>query len=600
MKTSRSCAAAAAPFALVLTALVAAASAHADGAATAARLNRIYQDQWERQLREDPLGATSIGDPRYNDRWPDLSLAAIDREAAEDRAALAELKAIDVGDLSAADRMNYDIIRLQFENSVAVQRFRPWLYAIDHQGALNGTPNPQTQSEQAEVAPFATVRDYENWIARLRGFGTYTDQVIALLAEGLREGRTEACAVTVRIAPQIAAQLVATPADSPFYKPFAAFPAAIGDADRRRLAASASEAIANQVLPAMGRLQKFFTSRYAPACRKEPGLSATPDGAAYYANRVAYFTTMDLTPAAIHQLGLAEVARIRGEMDKVMAEVGFRGSFQEFSHFLRTDPRFFYTDPEDLLHGYMVIAKGIDPNLVRLFGRLPRIPYGVRPIPATSAPSTPTAYYQQGAPDGSRAGYFYVNLYRPDSRPKWEMETLTAHESVPGHHLQIALQYENGADLPMLRRVADFTAYVEGWGLYSESLGYDLGLYKDPYSHYGQLTYDMWRAVRLVVDTGIHAMGWSRQQAIDYFAANAPKAQLDIENEIDRYISRGGQALAYKLGQRKILELRALAQEKLGERFDIREFHDQVLSTGPVPLWMLQRNVEQWIAAKAH
>jgi prolyl oligopeptidase len=287
-------------------------------------------------------------------------------------------------------------------------------------------------------------------------------------------------------------------------------------------------------------------------------------------------------------------------MDKVTAEVGFRGSFQEFSHFLRTDPRFFYTDPEDLLHGYMVIAKGIDPNLVRLFGRLPRIPYGVRPIPATSAPSTPTAYYQQGAPDGSRAGYFYVNLYRPDSRPKWEMETLTAHESVPGHHLQIALQYENGADLPMLRRVADFTAYVEGWGLYSESLGYDLGLYKDPYSHYGQLTYDMWRAVRLVVDTGIHAMGWSRQQAIDYFAANAPKAQLDIENEIDRYISRGGQALAYKLGQRKILELRALAQEKLGERFDIREFHDQVLSTGPVPLWMLQRNVEQWIAAKAH
>jgi uncharacterized protein (DUF885 family) len=600
MKTSRSCAAAAAPVALVLTALVAAASAHADGAATAARLNRIYQDQWERQLREDPLGATSIGDPRYNDRWPDLSLAAIDRQAAEDRAALAELKAIDVGDLSAADRMNYDIIRLQFENSVAVQRFRPWLYAIDHQGALNGTPNPQTQSEQAEVAPFATVRDYENWIARLRGFGTYTDQVIALLAEGLREGRTEACAVTVRIAPQIAAQLVATPADSPFYKPFAAFPAAIGDADRRRLAASASEAIANQVLPAMGRLQKFFTSRYAPACRKEPGLSATPDGAAYYANRVAYFTTTDLTPAAIHQLGLAEVARIRGEMDKVMAEVGFRGSFQEFSHFLRTDPRFFYTDPEDLLHGYMVIAKGIDPNLVRLFGRLPRIPYGVRPIPATSAPSTPTAYYQQGAPDGSRAGYFYVNLYRPDSRPKWEMETLTAHESVPGHHLQIALQYENGADLPMLRRVADFTAYVEGWGLYSESLGYDLGLYKDPYSHYGQLTYDMWRAVRLVVDTGIHAMGWSRQQAIDYFAANAPKAQLDIENEIDRYISRGGQALAYKLGQRKILELRALAQEKLGERFDIREFHDQVLSTGPVPLWMLQRNVEQWIAAKAH
>jgi uncharacterized protein (DUF885 family) len=599
MKTSRVFAAAAAPILVGLAAVVAASAAHADGAATAARLNRIYAEQWERQLREDPLGATANGDHRFNDRWPDLSLAAIDREAAEDRAALAELQAVDVSDLSAADRMNYDIIRLQFEDSVAVQRFKPWLYAIDHQGALNGTPNPQTQSEETEVAPFATVRDYEDWIARLDSFGTYTDQVIALLAQGIREGRTVACAVTARVAPQIAAQLVATPAESPFYRPFTEFPAAIGPADRARLAAAGNAAISRQVLPAMQRLQKFFAGRYAPACRKQPGLSATPDGAAYYANRVAHFTTTDLTPAAIHQLGLAEVARIRGEMDKVMAEVGFKGSFQEFSHFLRTDPQFFYTNPQDLLHGYMVIAKGIDPNLVKLFGKLPREPYGVRPIPDISAPSSTTAYYAQGTPDGSRPGYFYVNLYRPDSRPKWEMETLTAHESVPGHHLQIALQYENGADQPMLRRVADFTAYVEGWGLYSESLGYDLGLYRDPYSRYGQLTYDMWRAVRLVVDTGIHAMGWSRQQAIDYFAANAPKAQLDIENEIDRYISRGGQALAYKLGQRKILELRELAKAKLGERFDIREFHDQVLSTGPVPLWMLQRNVEQWIAAKS-
>ena len=599
MKTAHPQAAAAVATLLSLVMLAGATPVHADDAATAARLNRLYAEQWERQLREDPLGATEIGDPRFNDRWPDLSLAAIERHAAATRATLAELRAIDPSGLAAADRMNYDIIRQQFEDEVAVQRFKPWLYAIDHQGGINGTPNPQSASEVAELTPFQTVHDYENWIARLNGFGTYTDQVIALLDEGVREGRTEACAVTARIAPQFASQLVATPAASPFFHPFTEFPAAISDADRSRLAAAGSEAIAKQVLPAEARLQKFFTTRYAPACRKVPGLAATPDGAAYYANRVAYYTTTDLTPAAIHELGLAEVARIRGEMDRVQAEVGFKGSFEEFSHFLRTDPQFFYTDPQELLRGYIVIAKGIDPNLVKLFGKLPRLPYGVRPIPATSAPGTPTAYYQQGAPDGSRAGYFYANLYRPDSRPKWEMEVLTAHEAVPGHHLQISLQYEIGADLPMQRRLADFTAYVEGWGLYSESLGYDLGLYKDPYSRYGQLTYEMWRAVRLVVDTGIHSMGWSRQQAIDYFAANAPKAQLDIENEIDRYIARGGQALAYKIGQRKIIELRDLAKAKLGDRFDIREFHDQVLSNGPVPLWMLQRNVEQWIAAKS-
>ncbi|MFI4891596.1 MAG: DUF885 domain-containing protein, partial [Steroidobacterales bacterium] len=464
---------------------------------------------------------------------------------------------------------------------------------------LQGTPSPQTASELAEITPFDSVRDYENWIARLDGFGAYVDQVIALLAAGIRENRTQPCAVTARIAPQFDLQRVSSPMASPFFQPLGRMPASLPDADRQRLMAAAGQAIAKQVLPAMARLERFFSSRYAPACRKSPGISATPDGAAFYRNQIAYFTTTDMTPEAIHELGLAEVARIHGEMDKVIAAVGFKGSFQEFCHFLRTDPQFFYKEPAELLHGYMVIAKSIDPNLVKLFGKLPRTPYGVRPIPDTSAPSAPTAYYQPPASDGSRAGYFYVNLYRPDSRPKWEMETLTSHESVPGHHLQIALQYEQGADVPMIRRMAQFTAYVEGWGLYSESLGYDLGLYTDPYQKFGQLTYDMWRAVRLVVDTGIHSQGWTRQQAIDYFAANAPKSELDIANEIDRYISWPGQALAYKLGQRKIMELREMARQRLGERFDIREFHDQVLATGPVPLYLLQRNVENWIAARS-
>lgn len=588
--------------ALLLTAAFIVAAGSAARAApedAKAQLERIYKEEWERQLRENPVSATAVGDARYNDRWPDLSLAAIERSIAADRVALDKLARIDVSGLSAGDRMTYDIVRLQFEEQVAAARFKPWLYAIDHQGSLNGTPNPQAVSEVAELAPFETTHDYDNWVARLKSFGPYVDQVIALLDVGIREGRTAPCAVTVRIPPQIGAQRVSTPKASPFYAPLERMPAGFSAADRQRLAAAASDAITAQVLPALARLDKFFSARYAPACRQVPGISATPDGAAFYKNRVAHFTTTDLTPAAIHALGLAEVARIHGEMDKVIAAVGYTGGFQEFNHFLRTDPRFFYQDPTELLHGYMVIAKSIDPNLSRLFGKLPRMPYGVRAIPATTAPSAPTAYYQPPASDGSRAGYFYANLYRPDQRPKWEMEVLTSHEAVPGHHLQIALQYENGAELPMIRRMADFTAYVEGWGLYSESLGYELGLYKDPYSQYGQLTYDMWRAVRLVVDTGIHAMGWTRQQAIDYFAANAPKSELDIANEIDRYICWPAQALAYKVGQRKIMELRDLAKAKLGEKFDVREFHDQVLSTGPVPLFMLQRNVEQWIEAKS-
>jgi uncharacterized protein (DUF885 family) len=562
------------------------------------QLEAIYKAEWERWLKEDPTLGTSIGDARYNDLWPDMSLAAIERSDAADRATLDKLKAIDISGLSVTDRMTYDIVKLQFEELTAAMRFKPYVYAISHQGELQGTASPQSSSELAEIAPFDSVHDYENWIARLNSFGPYVDQVTALLEIGIRENRTQPCAVTARITPQFDAQRVSMPTASPFYEPFKHIPASFSDADRQRLSAAGSQAIAKNVLPTMAKFEKFFNSRYVPACRKTPGIASTPDGTAFYRNRIAHFTTTDMTPEAIHALGLQEVARIHGEMDKVIAEVGFKGSFLEFCHYLRTDPKFFYTDPNELMRGYMVIAKSIDPNLVKLFGKLPRTPYGVRPIPETSAPGSPTAYYQQPSNDGSRAGYFYVNLYRPDSRPKWEMETLTAHEAVPGHHLQGALQIEQGEDLPMIRRMTQFTAYIEGWGLYSESLGYELGLYTDPYQKFGRLTYDMWRAVRLVIDTGIHSMGWTRQQAIDYFAANAPKSELDIASEVDRYISWPGQALAYKIGQLKILEMRGVAEKRLGARFDIREFHDLVLGTGPVPLDMLQRNVENWIAAK--
>lgn len=562
------------------------------------QLETLYEAEWQRWLSEDPTLATSVGDPRYNDRWPDLSLAAIETTQARDRAALAALNKIDPGVLSAADRLNYDIAKVQFGRRVAVAPFKPYVYSISHLGSLQSAGSIQTANEIAEISPFATLRDYENWIARLRGFGAYVDQVTELLRLGIREKRTSPRVIMDRVKPQLAAQRVSKPEDSPFFAPFKQFPEALSAAERERLSAAGRDAIAGTVLPAFARFEEFFNGTYLPACRKSVGIADTPAGQAFYRELIEYHTTTTLTAGEIHSIGLAEVKRIRGEMDKIIAAVGFHGSFQEFSQYLRTDPKFFYTDPNDLLHGYMVIAKSIDPYLVKLFGKLPRTPYGVRPVPETSAPNTTTAYYQPMSSDGSRPGFYYVNLYKPEARPKWEMEVLTTHESVPGHHLQLALQYENSAGVPMIRRISDFTAYVEGWGLYAESLGEQVGLYTDPYQKFGQLTYDMWRAVRLVVDTGLHSEGWTRQQAIDFFKANAPKSELDITNEIDRYIAWPGQALAYKVGQLKIFELRDAAKQALGANFDIREFHDVVLSTGAVPLSVLDRTVRDWIAAK--
>ncbi|HKW76977.1 MAG TPA: DUF885 domain-containing protein, partial [Terriglobales bacterium] len=319
-----------------------------------------------------------------------------------------------------------------------------------------------------------------------------------------------------------------------------------------------------------------------------------PNGAERYAYEIRHFTTTSVTAEEVHQIGLREVARIRGEMDKILQQTGFKGTREEFFNFLRTDPRFFYKTPDELFEAYKALAKTVDPNLVKVFRTLPREPYGVEAIPAVAAPDTTAAYYRPGAADGSRAGTYFVNLYKPETRPKWEMTALTLHESVPGHHLQIARAHELG-DLPMFRRFGEYTAFIEGWGLYAESLGDDMGLYSDPYSKYGQLTYDMWRAVRLVVDTGIHAKHWTRDQAIKYFMDNAPKAQLDIVNEIDRYIAWPGQALAYKIGQLKIQELRNQAHHQLGPNFDLKAFHDVVLGSGPLPLDILERDVDQWI-----
>ena len=581
---------------LMLTLVMAAAAAPATAAEPAPsagqRLHELFEAEWERGLRENPTWASYLGDRRFDDRWPDLSPQARTGSHAADRAVLEALAAIPADGLSEADRLNRDLFgRLYREEIDAFEWGLQYLPMTQRRGI-------QTAHQVAEVLPFGTLRDYENWIARLEGAGAYVDQTIALMRAGLERGLVQPCIIMERIPPQIARQVVDDPTASPFYAPLKRMPAVIPAADQQRLSAAARQAIEQGVVPAYRRLQSFVESEYLPGCRKSVGIWDTPGGADWYQQRVRWFTTTGLTAEEIHEIGLREVARIRGEMMKVIEKVGFQGSFEEFLQFLRTDPRFRYTDPQELLQAYLVMSKRIDPLLPQYFGRLPRMPYGVRPIPAESAPDTTTAYYQPPSMDGRRAGYYYVNLYKPEERPTYEIPVLSIHEAVPGHHLQIALAQELG-EQPKFRRNLEATAYTEGWALYSESLGEEMGLYADPYDKFGQLTYEMWRAVRLVVDTGIHHKRWTREQAIEFFKANAAKSELDIVNEIDRYISWPGQALAYKIGELRIKELRARATAALGPKFDIREFHDVVLGSGAVPLDVLESNVDEWLRTRA-
>jgi uncharacterized protein (DUF885 family) len=352
-----------------------------------------------------------------------------------------------------------------------------------------------------------------------------------------------------------------------------------------------------RVLPALRKFHAFVKDTYVPGARRTLGMSELPDGEAWYAYSVAGSTTTSLTPREIHEIGLREVARIGDEMEALKKKAGFEGCLAEFGKFLREDPRFFYTSPEDLLAGYRDICKRADAELPRLFGKLPRMPYGVKAVPEYAALSKPTAYYEGGSIEAGRPGYFVANTSKLDARPKWEMEALALHEAVPGHHLQIALAQERGEKHELLRE-RFYTAYTEGWGLYAESLGTEMGLYKDPYSDFGRLTYEMWRAVRLVVDTGLHALGWTREQAIDYFRTHTAKTDHDIAVEVDRYLVWPGQALAYKIGQLKILELRRRAEKELGRNFDIRKFHDMILAEGALPLDVLEERVDEWIAGQ--
>jgi uncharacterized protein (DUF885 family) len=558
----------------------------AAGSAESRRLHALFAEEWEHDLETYPVWASELGDVRRANRWDDVSLEAHARGATHDKEVLRRLAAIPRAGLSPEDALSYDLFRHKYEDAIESEPYRLHLLPINQRGGI------QTADEVADALTFTSRIHYENWNARLRGFGRYMDQTIEVLGEGARSGMTHPKIVMQRVLGQIDKQIVEDPTRSPFYGPYQKpSSSGVGPAEREALGSEAKRAIREVVVPAFQRLRQFWETTYLPACKDEVGAWQLPNGRAMYESLVRVHTTTRLTPDEVHAIGLREVARIRSEMETAKAKAGFKGSLKEFFEFLRNDARFFYKDGAELLTAYRELSKTIDPLLVKVFRRLPRTPYGVAPIPDHVAPDTTTAYYREPSADGSRAGTYFVNLYKPEARPKWEMTALTLHEAVPGHHLQIAIAMEQ-ENLPMFRRHAGYTAFVEGWALYAESLGEEMGVYDDPYAKMGQLTYEMWRAVRLVVDTGIHHLKWDRQRAIDFFMENAAKAELDVVNEVDRYIVWPGQALAYKIGELRIKELRKKQRAALGAAFDLKAFHEAVLRSGPLPLDLLERELD--------
>jgi uncharacterized protein (DUF885 family) len=553
------------------------------------RLQRYYELSYDLAMLENPGFATWRGDPRGQDRLEDLSKEAVTRRREATRESLALIESIDRNALPAAEQVNYDLLRDTLQRRVEGLQFPQELLQ------MNQMSGPQQDlADLLSMMPGSRADELENQIARMAALPAYVDQSIALMREGIEAGVTPP-KITLRDVPQqIRNQLVDDAMQSPLLRGFREIPETVDPLQADSLRQRAMAVYSEQVVPAYERLLEFTESEYLPAARESIAARDLPNGASWYQYRVASMTTTDLTPPQIHEIGLQEVKRIRAEMEAIIESTEFEGSFEEFLHFLRTDPQFYHTTADGLMREYRDIAKRADPELTRLFGILPRTPYGVIEVPDYAAPSQTTAYYQPGSLKAGRPGYFFANTYALETRPRWEMEALTVHEAVPGHHLQIAIQQEL-EDLPWFRQTPLYTAFVEGWGLYSESLGEEMGFYKDPYSKFGQLTYEMWRAIRLVVDTGMHYLGWSRQQAIDYFKANAGKSEHDIVVEIDRYIVWPGQALAYKIGELKIKELRAYAEQALGDRFDIRGFHDEVLGKGAVPLNVLEANVKAWV-----
>jgi len=574
---------------LILGPAWAATDQTSDNQATVA-LQNLIKSSWQREMRENPLEASADGFHEYDGEWPDVSLSTIAKEQDENLQTLKDLAAIDRSQLTGEDQVTYDLFKYSYEDQVGGYGFGDYLMPMNQ---LSGI---QTLSTLTQTLRFENTQDYENYIKRLQTLNVYMDQTIALLQEGVKRGMTEPQVVMKRIPHQIAANIVAKPDDSAFYTPFKKMPEIIPAAEQERLRAAAKAAITDVLVPAYRKLQKYYDADYLPHCRTSIAAEALPDGKAYYAFQVRRYTTTDMTPEQIHQLGLQKVAQIHAEMEKVFKQVGFKGSYKDFLHYLRTNPRFYYKNPQDLLEAYRAAAKRVDPLLVKYFPiwLLPRVTYGVRPIPAALAPDTYPAYSVPPAGDGSVAGYMAVNLYKPDSRPKYDIQVLTCHEGRPGHQLQIPIAMEL-KNLPDFRRFDYYSSYGEGWALYTESLCNEMGLYDNPYSKFGYLDWQMWRAVRLVVDTGIHSEGWTRAQAVKYFEDNTALSVQNINTEVDRYIAWPGQALSYMIGEIDIQNLRKQAEQALGPKFDIKAFHAAVLEHGNLPLTVLNKVVDQWI-----
>jgi len=551
----------------------------------------LLDEDWEARLREDPLLATSTGDHRYDDRLPSVAPADLERAAQRQRATLARLRDIARASLDTQDRISYDMLAAELRDDVADHELGEWRLPINADSGFH-----TGFAELPRHTTLTTTRDYENYIARLRAFPAYVAQQIANMREGLRTGFTLPRVVLDGYDVTIRTHVVDDPEQSVFYPPFRGFPPGVPESERARLVAAGRAAILEGAVAGYRTFLDFMTGEYLPKTRTTTAAADLPRGREYYAHRVRHFTTLDVTPEEVHKIGLAEVARIHAEMMDVIKQAGFQGDFAAFLQFLRTDPRFYAHTPEELLKEASFIAKRMDGKLPSLVGKLPRLPDGVEPVPAHLAPKYTGGRYVEAPVGGTRAGTYWVNTYALESRPLYVLEALTLHEAVPGHHLQIALQQELQG-VPPFRRASGVGAFVEGWGLYSERLGLEAGFYQDPYRNFGRLTYEMWRACRLVVDTGLHALGWSRAQAMDFLADNTALSLHEVRTETDRYISWPGQALAYKMGELKIRELRRQAETELGPRFDVRAFHDAVLANGPVPLPVLEEQIRDFIAA---
>jgi prolyl oligopeptidase len=544
--------------------------------------------QWDKDLADRPIFASLLGDKRFNQ-----DITPNDSEYYQSRIIKLQdkkekLKSFDFNKLNSDNKLNYKLLDLNLDNSLEASNYPSYYMSLNQRGGV------QSYYETGDRLVYSSKADYEDWLVRL---AKYSDNIINTtnnLKEGLSKGYTQPKLVTKQVITQIDNLLNNDLDNHPYLKIFlsASDEYFIND-EKNQLIEDAKELITNKIIPAYQELTNFLKDEYLPQSRDSIGLDGVPSGKEWYEYVARYHTTTNLTPDEIHAIGLGEVKRIRSEMEQIIKDLEWEGDFKSFLNYLRTSPRFYYDNGEDLLNAYLIMAKKIDPLLPKIFKVFPRAPYGVIPIPEESAPFTTTAYYN--GPAKGRPGYFYANLYKPESRPKYEIPVLTVHEAVPGHHFQISLAQEL-ENVPTFRKYLSFTAFVEGWGLYSEELGEFMGIYDDPYDKFGQLTYDMWRAIRLVVDTGMHYKGWSRDDAINLFIKNTAKSKLDIENEVDRYIAWPGQALAYKIGQLKILELRQKSERELGDKYDIKDFHHEILRRGSVPLDILEGYINDWIS----